>query len=128
VKKRLLIFAGIVIVLVISAIVGFNIINGKLNSLSAITFETIDLSEIDDGVYEGSYSQFPISVVVEVTILNGSITDIIIIKHQSGQGQPAEVIIDDVIASQTLEVDTIAGATYSSIVILLAIEDALNGD
>jgi uncharacterized protein with FMN-binding domain len=127
-KKGLLIAAGIILVLVIGAIVGVNIVNDKLNSLSDITFDTIDLSEIDDGVYEGSYSQFPISVDVEVTILNGSITEIVIAKHQSGQGQPAEVIIDDVIANQTLAVDTIAGATYSSIVILLAIEDALNGE
>ena len=127
-KKGLLIAAGIILVLVIGAIVGVNIVNDKLNSLSDITLDTIDLSEIDDGVYEGSYSQFPISVDVEVTILNGSITEIVIAKHQSGQGQPAEVIIDDVIANQTLAVDTIAGATYSSIVILLAIEDALNGE
>jgi uncharacterized protein with FMN-binding domain len=121
----------LVIILVFLIVVGFSIfyfvqkIEASLSELSSIEIEDIDLTQIEDGVYEGSYSVFPVSVEVKVTVENNVITDIEIIKHVSGQGQPAEVIILDVLAEQSLNVDVIAGATYSSKVILLAIKDAL---
>jgi len=121
----------LVIILVFLIVVGFSIfyfvqkIETSLSELSSIEIEDIDLTQIEDGVYEGSYSVFPVSVEVKVTVENNVITDIEIIKHVSGQGQPAEVIILDVIAEQSLNVDVIAGATYSSKVILLAIKVAL---
>jgi uncharacterized protein with FMN-binding domain len=62
-----------------------------------------------------------------VTLSNHEITEIVITRHDNGQGQAAEAIIDDVTSEQTLLVDAIAGATYSSKVILLAIHDALSG-
>jgi uncharacterized protein with FMN-binding domain len=74
----------------------------------------------------GSYSVFPVSVDVEVEVSNHVITSILITKHDNGQGTPAEVIIDDVILAQSIDVDSISGATYSSKVILLAIKDALS--
>jgi uncharacterized protein with FMN-binding domain len=121
----------LVIILVFLIVVGFSIfyfvqkIEASLSELSSIEIEDIDLTQIEDGVYEGSYSVFPVSVEVKVTVENNVITDIEIIKHVSGQGQPAEVIILDVIAEQSLNVDVITDATYSSKVILLAIKDAL---
>jgi uncharacterized protein with FMN-binding domain len=48
-----------------------------------------------------------------------------IVRHLNGQGKPAEVIPDRVIEMQSLDVDIISGATYSSKVILKAIENAL---
>ena len=121
----------LVIILVFLIVVGFGMfyffqkIETSLSELSDIGIEDIDLTQISDGIYEGSYSVFPISVEVKVTVVNHIITDIEITKHDTGQGQPAEVIIDDVLQEQSLNVDVIAGATYSSKVILLAIKDAL---
>ncbi len=40
-------------------------------------------------------------------------------------GQPAEAIIEDVVEDQSLDVDSVSGATYSSRVILKAIEATL---
>ena len=37
-----------------------------------------------------------------------------ILEHFNGQGQKAEAILENIIASQTLGVDGISGATYSS--------------
>ena len=62
---------------------------------------------------------------MKVTVKNHAITDIDLLKHQNGQGKPAEVITERVLAAQSLKVDTVSGATMSSKVILLAIEDAL---
>jgi uncharacterized protein with FMN-binding domain len=60
-----------------------------------------------------------------VTINNHKITGIELVKHNHGQGAPAEVITGKVVEAQTLEVDIVSGATYSSKVILKAIENAL---
>ena len=64
-------------------------------------------------------------MVLEVIVKEKQITEIKIIKHTNGQGGEAEAILDTVIDAQSLQVDVISGATYSSKVILLAIEDAL---
>lgn len=61
-----------------------------------------------------------------MTVANHAITDIKITRHKCGKGKPAESIVDDVIAKQTTKVDAVSGATGSSIVILKAIENAVN--
>jgi uncharacterized protein with FMN-binding domain len=86
----------------------------------------IDLNDIEDGVYVGEVKTIPIHVIVKVTIKNHQIVEIKIIEHRSGQGEPAEVIVEDIIAYQSLNVDLISGATYSSKVIILAVYKAVN--
>lgn len=125
------IIIGILLVLALIAIgvfVFMNKANEGLEALSTIKIENVDLSTIDDGAYQGDYKVFPITVEVKVIVANHTISDIIIEKHTNGQGKPAEAIIDQVITSQSLQVDTVSGATYSSKVILKAIENALNRD
>lgn len=100
-------------------------ISDELDQLLQIPIVDVDLSTVEDGTYVGEYEQFPVSVILEVEVENHEIISVVIIKHDNGQGGPAEAIIDDVIEFQSLDVDTIAGATYSSKVILLAIKDAL---
>jgi len=104
----------------------YNMINKGLEDLLEETCVMPDLSLIEDGVYEGHYDAFPIEVTLYVTIEDHVITQIQITEHNSGRGGPAEVIVDDVISNQSLDVDLISGASYSSQVILLAIKDALS--
>jgi len=51
----------------------------------------------------------------------------VINEHQHGRASAveAEVVIDDVILTQSLDVDTVSGATNSSKVILHAVQIAL---
>lgn len=121
---------GLLILVFLMLLVGGGVLLVKqlqknLDQLTSTEIEEIDLSLIPDGIYLGEYSCFPVVVEVEVTMASGVITEIRLIKHQNGQGTPAEIILDDVLEEQSLQVDSIAGATYSSRVILLAIEDAL---
>jgi uncharacterized protein with FMN-binding domain len=97
----------------------------ELAPLEQAVIPKADLAAVLDGVYEGSYQAGPIQVVLEVTVQDHQITKIDLIKHVSGQGAPAEAILDEVIAAQSLQVDAVTGATYSSKAILLAIQDAL---
>lgn len=127
-KTKWILFSILLFVLVViaSVIYFFNRINHELENLPVIEQSSIDLSTIEDGIYVGVYQTTVISVKVEVTIENHHIIEIEIIEHENGQGAPANIIVDDVIETQSLDVDYIAGATYSSKVILLAIEDALS--
>lgn len=127
-RKTLVILLCIFIFISGMIIVGsvmFKNINNNLEELSQTTIPEIDLSQMEDGVYFGSYSVFPVEVEVKVTISNHMMESIVILKHVNGQGSAAENILVDVIDDQTLQVDAVSGATYSSKVILLAIYDAL---
>ncbi|OHE25560.1 MAG: hypothetical protein A2Y45_06015 [Tenericutes bacterium GWC2_34_14] len=124
-KVTLLVILALISVLVITTIFIFQNINKELEGLSNITIESLDLSEVSDGTYHGTYETMVIKVIVDVEVQNHQIIAITIVEHQNGQGDPADAIVDDVIEAQSLDVDLIVGATYSSRVILLAIEDAL---
>lgn len=126
-KKRVrIIIVLIVIFAVLFAIWGaMTYIQKNLEQLSDLTIANVDLSKIKDGIYEGGYESFPVAAVVNVKISNHTITDIDLIKHSNGQGKAAEIIPDKVVEAQSLEVDIVSGATYSSKVILKAIEAAL---
>ena len=93
--------------------------------ISEITIPSIDLSTISDGVYEGSFDAIMVAAEVNVQIEDHRITDIVLVSHKNDRGAPAVVIIGKIVDMQSLNVDTISGATNSSKVILKAIENAL---
>ena len=79
-----------------------------------------------DGIYEGSYSGFPNKAVVKVTIENNKIVDIEIVKHRELMGGKAEGIIPErIIEQQRTDVDVVTGATNSSLVIMNAVQKAV---
>ena len=109
-------------------IVGFVVlrsIESNFEGLVNMTFSDIELDEIPDGNYFGSFSSFPVAAEVEVVVRDHEIVEVIILKHTHGRGSDAEVVPDRVVSSQSLKVDAVSGATFSSLVILKAIEDAL---
>lgn len=125
-KKKLFIMGLFMLVVFIFGIIEAKLsIEANLENLADKEISNIDLSKVRDGVYTGSYKMFPIDVEVEVTVSKHRISEIKLIKHNNGQGKSAEVIPDRVVEAQTLEVDIVTGATYSSIVILKAIENAI---
>lgn len=91
------------------------------------TFHEIDISKVPDGNYMGEYDVDFIYAKVEVSVQNGKITDIVILEHKNQRGKHAEAIINDMINKQDIDVDTISGATNSSVVIKKAVETALKG-
>lgn len=125
-KKTLWIILGVIGLLVITGSLFMAYTQDQLNQLTKTPIKIINLASVSDGTYTGSYSSFPVSVTLEVTIQDHQITRITILKHDNGQGKPAEAIVNAVIEAQSLQVDVISGATYSSKVILKALEKALN--
>lgn len=125
-RKRVLLIVLLIAAGVAIAAMGIMAYTEKnLEKLVATTIGDIDVTTLEDGVYTGSYSSFPVSAEVSVTVKDQRITGIELVKHNNGKGAPAEVIPGRVVEAQSLNVDGVSGATYSSKVILKAIENAL---
>lgn len=86
--------------------------------------------DLADGVYKGSATGFSGPVTVAVTILNKKITSIDILSSTDDEAffNRAKGVIDRIIASQSLDVDAVSGATYSSNGIIGAVKNALTGE
>ncbi len=81
-----------------------------------------------DGEYQGTGRGFHGDIDVTVTVKGGYITDITIDSYRDDEkyfSRAKKSIIPSVISAQSVEVDTVSGATYSSRGILSAILDAL---
>ncbi len=124
-RKILIVLLTVLAVVIVGGAALYLKLSQNLAQLEALTITEVDLSRAADGDYTGSYSTFPVSAEVRVSIADHRITAIELVRHDHGQGKPAEVIPQQVVAAQSLQVDSISGATYSSRVILKAIEAAL---
>lgn len=89
------------------------------------TIQTIDLTTIPNGIYQGECNNGLDAAKVSVTVDAHRITAIDLQQHRHGKGKPAEAIIHEVIQQQSLDVDAVSGATLSSNTILKAIANAL---
>ncbi len=128
-KKRTITLIVILCLLLILGLAGkilFTVTTENLEKLRTITVGSLDLTVLEDGTYTGSFDRFPLDVEVAVEVRDTQIAHIDLVRHRNGQGEQAESIPSLVVKRQSLDVDTVSGATYSSIVILKAIEDALS--
>ena len=103
----------------------YKISSESKKSINSIKISNVDLSTVKGGTYLGAYASSPCAAKVKVTVENHQIKRIDLLEHQKGLGGKAETILDDVVENQSLEVDTISGATLSSKVILKSIENAI---
>lgn len=130
-KKKGCFILFLVFIVIFALIIGIMIVTfGKqlkssTDAYSNFDYSSLDLTKIDDGTYTGSEDGGMVKVTVDVTIKNHAITNVSIVKHECGKGKPAEVIVDDIIENNSLTVDTVSGATYSSNVIKVAVYHAL---
>lgn len=127
-KRRILIIAVVLIAVagvVLAAKTALNKMESNLEGLMQLDVTDVELTLIADGAYTGEYSALPVSAKVNVTIKDHRIESIELLEHNHGQGDGAEIIPSIVVEKQSLQIDTISGATYSSKVILKAIENAL---
>lgn len=83
-----------------------------------------------DGTYTGSADGYGPDLTVSVVIEKNKIVDIQIIQHNERQERfyalPMQVIPQEIMDGQSLDVDVISGATYTSVGIVNAVRDALS--
>ena len=121
--------AGIIVAVVIAFLIYFQVHYIKMVKTGEAVIEFIsevDLSNVDDGVYSGSYSSFLVLVELEVEVKDNKIDKINIIKQRSGPGYEGRQVINRIIEEQSLKVDANTGATGSSSSIILAVDKALH--
>ena len=97
---------------------------GSSTSVAAVE----EAAAYKDGTYYGSGTGFggPLKVMVEIS--DGKIVSIEIVENSDGSSyiSKASALIGSIISSQSTNVDTVSGATYSSVGIIQAVRDALS--
>ncbi len=105
--------------------------------LQTLVIGDVDFTKLEDGTYTGEYNGIKgdsRNAAVEITVLNGEITGIKILKGAlDSDGNLADLtggrtvgdLFQRVVESETLQVDAISGATLTSKAHLKALENAL---
>ncbi len=94
------------------------------------TTETAAAGPYIDGVYTGSASGYHGTTCVQVTVENGYIAAVEVLSTGDDAeffNQAKNSVISGIIAAQSIDVDTVSGATFSSNAIIGAVSDALQG-
>ncbi len=119
---------GIIFIVLVVLMVAAVIIIPKLGLPEGdvqIDVGEIDLTNVEDGTYQGNYDAGLVKVDLSVEVKDHTITNIVINKHDNGLGKKAEKIINTIIQEQSIDVDAVSGATISSDAIRKAIEEAV---
>ena len=125
-KKALKIILGIGGVIAIGvSIMVFILMNG-MNTAQALQLNQINLAQVEDGNYVGTYETARWTNTVEVVIENHEIKEITIVKDVmfSLEGL-SDRLFNRVIEKQSIDVDIETGSTITSKAYLKAIENAL---
>ena len=132
-KRRTLVAVGIILAVLVLVVVAGTIIISQLTDrldayLDGVELSPVEIASLEDGIYPGQVDAGIIRVALEVTMRGGRIERIMLLEHRNGRGRAGEGVLDAIIAGQETVVDTISGATYSSIVIMDAVQRALSGN
>lgn len=103
----------------------------KEKKAKSISGGDLDLSKIKDGTYEGSGTGFHGTIKVSVTVKDHKITAISVLSSSDDASffnRAKSGVIAGIISSQSLNVDVVSGATYSSKGIIAAVKNALTGE
>lgn len=84
-------------------------------------------SAYKDGTYTGTGTGFGGTIKVKVTIKNGKITKIKVTENSDDKEymEAASALLKQIVKKQSTNVDTVSGATYSSVGLINAVRDAL---
>lgn len=93
--------------------------------------EGVDVAngQYTDGTYEGTASGYSSGLKVQVTISNGKISDVQVVSHNETPGfceRAIETVPAEIVSAQSTNVDTVSGATYTSVGIINAVNSALS--
>lgn len=125
-KKVIKIILGIVgVIILLISIMMFILMNG-MDTAQALELNQINLSQVEDGKYVGTYDTTRWTNSVEVTVINHKITEVIIVKDvMIALEGLSDRLFKKVIDNQSIDVDIETGATITSKAYLKAIENAL---
>ena len=121
---------GVMTAASVTAIAGLYYVGTVLpTNTSTITTTQVSTKSYTNGTYTGSGQGFRGTTTVKVVIKNHKIASITVTSYQEDKqyfSQAKSSIIPAVISSQSTDVSTVSGATYSSKGLIEAIENALS--
>jgi uncharacterized protein with FMN-binding domain len=110
--------------------IGWSKLSQEHREARALPLDAVDFSKLDDGIYHGAYAggmyKWRVNAC-DVTVTDGKVRDIQLVVSQDpgGKNTQHEALYERVIAAQSLQVDTISGATLTSKAYLQCVENAL---
>ncbi len=86
---------------------------------------------LKDGTYQGVADGYGTGLTVSVVVKGGAVTSVQVIKHNEVNSRfysrPIQLIPQEIVTAQSLDVDLVAGATFTSTGIVNAVRNALSG-
>jgi len=110
--------------------IGWSKLSKEHREARSLPLNAVDFSKLNDGTYHGAYEGGMYkwrANECQVTVSSGKVTDIRLVgsKDPGGKNTQHEALYDRAIQAQSLQVDTISGATLTSKAYLQAVENAL---
>ncbi len=126
-NKMLRILLYIVVAILAIGLAAFLYATQGLSKYRKMIINDVDLSKLEDGVYQGKFTGGRWKNELEVTVKDHTIADIKIVKASDLSGITAigEKVFQMVKEKQSLQIDTVSGATVHTKAILKSIENAL---
>jgi uncharacterized protein with FMN-binding domain len=93
-------------------------------SANIVTFSG---AQLKDGIYEGTADGYKGTITVSVTVKNGQVTAIDVVSKSDTDRyfDQAKSLLEKIIGKQSLQVDAVSGATFSSAGLINAVYSAL---
>ena len=110
--------------------IGWSKLSKEHNEARSLPLDGVDFSKLNDGTYHGAYEGGMYkwrANACDVTVANGKVTEIKLADSEDPGGENTDyaMLYERVIEAQSLQVDTISGATLTSKAYLQAVENAL---
>jgi uncharacterized protein with FMN-binding domain len=110
--------------------IGWSALSKEHQEARSLPLDAVDFGKLNDGIYRGAYEGGMYkwrANECDVTVTNGQVTGIQLVssKDPGAQNTDTEMLYDRVIEAQSLQVDTISGATLTSKAYLQCVENAL---
>jgi len=131
VKKLFKVLIPVALAVIAVVVIGLSIFNKGMADIKRLSVENIDVSLLKDGNYFGEHENGRWQYHVEVTVRDGEIKEIRVLNTRTG---PFDMemyddvnteLIQRIVQNQSLQVDTVTGATVNSKALLKAVENAL---
>ena len=124
-KRKIVLWILLALAIIIIGMVSWAAVDPiRYRNLAA---NNVDLENLPDGVYKGSFKGGRFSNSVEVTVQDHRILDIKKIKPSGKTEKLYRQIYDKVIEEQSLAIDAVSSASVTTNTALKAIENALSG-
>jgi uncharacterized protein with FMN-binding domain len=126
----LMVLTFLLVILAAAGGIGWSFVSKEHREAASLPLNAVNFNKLHDGTYHGAYAGGMYkwrTNECDVTVTNGKVTAIQLAgsKDPGAKNTGYQMLYDRVIASQTLQVDTISGSTLTSKAYLQCVENAL---